>query len=62
MALNVRPEALVGHTAMLLFSLLVSVSFTVGSLVANQIEPLSITAARFFVATILIFIFFITSD
>ncbi len=61
MYLNVRPEALSGHVAMLLFSVLVSVSFTVGSLVANQIEPLSITAARFLLATIFVFIFFMAS-
>ena len=61
MSLNVKPEALAGHTAMLIFSLLVSVSYTLGALVANQIEPLSITAARFLLATILIFIFFISS-
>ena len=61
MSLNVRPEALAGHTAMLIFSLLVSVSYTLGALVANQIEPLSITAARFLLATILVFIFFISS-
>ena len=61
MSLNVRPEALAGHMAMLIFSLLVSVSYTLGALVANQIEPLSITAARFLLATILIFIFFISS-
>ena len=61
MFLNVRPEAITGHMAMLIFSLLVSVSYTLGALVANQIEPLSITAARFLLATILIFIFFICS-
>ncbi len=61
MPFNVRHEALAGHMAMLVFSLLVSVSYTVGSLVANQIEPLSITAARFLLAAILMFIFFISS-
>ena len=47
---------------MLTFSLLVSVSFTIGALVANQIEPLAITAARFLLATIFIFAFFIVSS
>ncbi len=61
MRINVRPEAVTGHIAMLLFSLLVSVSFTVGSLVANDIEPLSITAARFLLATVFVFTFFIAS-
>ena len=61
MPFNVRHEALASHMAMLVFSLLVSVSYTVGSLVANQIEPLSITAARFLLAAILMFIFFTSS-
>ena len=61
MVLNLHPQALAGHLAMLMFSLLVSVSFTVGSLVANKIDPLAITAARFLLATILLFVFFIVS-
>jgi drug/metabolite transporter (DMT)-like permease len=47
---------------MLTFSLFVSVSFTLGALVANQIEPFAITALRFLLATILISIFFILSS
>lgn len=62
MPLNISSRALAGHLAMLTFSLLVSVSFTIGALVANQIEPLAITAARFLLATIFIFAFFIVSS
>ena len=62
MPLNMSSRALAGHLAMLTFSLFVSVSFTLGSLVANQIEPLAITASRFLLATILIFVFFIVSS
>ena len=62
MPLNISSRALAGHLAMLTFSLFVSVSFTLGALVANQIEPLAITALRFLLATILIFIFFILSS
>ena len=51
-------RVLTGHLAMLCFSLFVSVSFTLGSLVANQIEPLVITAARFFLASAFIGIIF----
>jgi drug/metabolite transporter (DMT)-like permease len=61
MPFSISSRALAGHLAMLTFSLLVSVSFTIGALVANQIEPLAITAARFLLATILIFTFFIVS-
>jgi drug/metabolite transporter (DMT)-like permease len=40
-------EAAKGHLAMLLFSALVAGSFALGSLVANLVEPLALTAARF---------------
>ncbi|MDC3076178.1 DMT family transporter [Paracoccaceae bacterium] len=46
------PEVL-GHGAMLLFSLCVSVSYILGALVANDIEPGAITAARFLIGAIL---------
>ena len=62
MPFSISSRALAGHLAMLTFSLLVSVSFTIGALVANQIEPLAITAARFLLATIFIFAFFIISS
>jgi len=62
MPFSISSRALAGHLAMLTFSLLVSVSFTIGALVANQIEPLAITAARFLLATIFIFAFFIVSS
>lgn len=45
-----RREALRGHAAMLLFSVLVAGSFSLGARVANQIDPAAITVARFVVA------------
>ena len=42
-----------GHGAMLLFSLCVSVSYILGALVANDIEPGAITAARFLIGAII---------
>ena len=41
-----------GHGAMLLFSLCVSVSYILGAMVANDIEPGAITAARFLIGAI----------
>ena len=41
-----------GHLAMLGFSALVAGSFTLGAIVANDIDPQAITAARFVLATI----------
>lgn len=43
-----------GHLAMLLFSALVAGSFSLGSLAANEIAPMAITAARFVIAAVLI--------
>jgi len=43
-----------GHLAMLLFSALVAGSFSLGSLVANEIEPAALNAVRFLIAAILI--------
>ncbi|WP_259990523.1 DMT family transporter [Sulfitobacter sp. S190] len=40
-----------GHLAMLSFSALVAGSFSLGSLVANEISPLALNTARFFIAT-----------
>ena len=45
---------ILGHVAMLLFSLLVSLSFILGVLVANEINPIAITSARFILAAIVI--------
>ena len=47
-------KILLGHAAMLSFSLLVSLSFVFGSKVANSIDPLAITFARFFMAMLFI--------
>ena len=43
-----------GHLAMLVFSMLVAGSFSLGSLIANQIAPSAITAARFAIAALVI--------
>ncbi|SMO86341.1 DMT family transporter [Ruegeria faecimaris] len=43
-----------GHLAMLIFSALVAGSFSLGSLIANQIAPEAITAARFGIASVVI--------
>ncbi len=43
-----------GHLAMVAFSVLVAGSFSLGSIVANQIAPMAITAARFLLAAIII--------
>lgn len=43
-----------GHIAMLMYSALVAGSFSLGSIIANEIEPTAISAVRFSLATILI--------
>lgn len=43
-----------GHLAMLLFSALVAGSFSLGSLAANEIAPMAITAARFVIAALVV--------
>lgn len=43
-----------GHLAMLLFSALVAGSFSLGSIVADQIAPAAINAARFAIAAIVV--------
>jgi drug/metabolite transporter (DMT)-like permease len=43
-----------GHLAMLSFSALVAGSFSLGSLVANEIAPLALNAARFAIAAVVI--------
>jgi drug/metabolite transporter (DMT)-like permease len=43
-----------GHLAMLLFSALVAGSFSLGSMMANDIDPMALTAARFAIAAIVI--------
>jgi drug/metabolite transporter (DMT)-like permease len=45
----ISKDELKGHIAMLLFSIFVSVSYVIGLLVANDIEPGAITAARFLI-------------
>jgi drug/metabolite transporter (DMT)-like permease len=46
-----------GHLAMLAFSLLVAGSFPLGVRIANFIEPVALTAARFWVAALVMGIF-----
>lgn len=43
-----------GHLAMLAFSALVAGSFSFGSLIANQIDPVALNAARFVIASAVI--------
>ncbi len=43
-------EAALGHLAMLAFSALVAGSFSLGSMIANDIRPVSVTVARFVIA------------
>ena len=43
-----------GHAAMLLFSVLVAGSFSLGSLAANEIEPAALNAVRFAIAGMVI--------
>ncbi len=50
--LNLTTEQIRGHLAMLLFSALVAGSFSLGSIVANQIAPAAINALRFVLAGI----------
>lgn len=52
-----RAEALRGHAAMLAFSALVAGSFSLGALVANLIDPVSVTAVRFLWAALVLAIF-----
>ena len=49
-----RTQALRGHAAMLIFSASISGSFSLGAMVANDITPTALTAARFLLATILL--------
>lgn len=48
-----KPETQ-GHLAMLAFSALVAGSFALGSLVANEIAPAALNAARFWIAAVVV--------
>lgn len=52
--MSVSSSALRGHLAMLAFSAAVSGSFSLGSLVANLIDPGALTAIRFLLASVLL--------
>lgn len=43
-----------GHLAMLLFSALVAGSFSLGAMAANEIDPMVLAAARFFLAAVVV--------
>ncbi|MEM7525892.1 MAG: EamA family transporter, partial [Pseudomonadota bacterium] len=47
-------SSLPGHAAMLLFAALISVSFSLGDRAAGAIDPAALTAARFFLAALII--------
>ncbi len=47
-------QAMRGHAAMLLFSVLVAGSFSLGSITAPQIDPNALTTIRFFLASVII--------
>ena len=49
---GLTPDEARGHLAMLGFSALVAGSFSLGTIVANDIDPQAITAARFLLATV----------
>ena len=49
-----RTEALRGHGAMLLFSVLVAGSFSLGSIAAPMIDPSALNALRFLIASVII--------
>ncbi len=49
-----RAEALRGHMAMLLFSASVAGSFSLGSMVANDIAPAALNAVRFLIAAVVL--------
>lgn len=53
MSATISP-ALRGHLAMLLFSALVAGSFSLGSMVANEIAPAALNALRFAIASVVI--------
>lgn len=49
-----RAEALRGHAAMLFFSAAVAGSFSLGAMVANQIDPAALNAVRFLIAAVVL--------
>jgi drug/metabolite transporter (DMT)-like permease len=49
-----NPQAMRGHAAMLLFSVLVAGSFSLGSMAAPLIEPAALNALRFLIASAII--------
>ena len=56
--MNLTAEQWRGHLAMLLFSALVAGSFSLGAIMADQIAPVALMAARFLIAGAVIGILF----
>jgi drug/metabolite transporter (DMT)-like permease len=54
-------QTLLAHGAMLVFSLLVSSSFTIGAAIADSMDPLALTFGRFSVAGLLFLIFMLAT-
>ena len=54
---HTRREALRGHAAMLVFSIFIAGSFSLGARVANLIDPVAITAMRFVLAAVAVAVF-----
>ncbi len=52
--MNSASQAMRGHGAMLLFSVLVAGSFSLGSIAAPLIEPAALNATRFLIASVII--------
>ena len=50
------------HGAMLVYAFLISTSFPVGKVIADQIDPLVITFLRFFLATVVFFVLLVSKE
>jgi len=49
--MSINPQAMRGHAAMLLFSVLVAGSFSLGGIVAPMLDPAALNALRFLIAS-----------
>jgi len=47
-------DKIIGHSSMLLFSMIVAGSFSFGKLISGDIDPIPLTAARFIVAAVIL--------
>ncbi|WP_380056702.1 DMT family transporter [Falsihalocynthiibacter sp. SS001] len=57
-----RKRELMGHAAMLLFSLVIAGSFSFGGLVANEIAPSALNFVRFIIATLVLLLVVLKTD